>query len=72
MEENRRENIIRNPSILHVTTASAYETPTSNGTMKFLSQNFLNRKKSDREIWLFGLDISAQDMLETKTTYELS
>ena len=70
IDENRRGNMSRNPKMLYVTTASSYKTPSSNGSMKFLTENFTNKKKSDKEIWLFGLDISVKDMLETKHVYD--
>ena len=54
---------------LHVTTASFYKTHSSNETLKFLAQKFHDRKKSDRDIWLFGLEVSMEDMLETRNMY---
>ena len=66
MDEKRIGNMSRNPKILYVTAASTYKTNALNDTMKFLTQNFVNREKSDKNIWLFGLDISVHDMLETK------
>ena len=60
-KNNRRES----PRILQVLAASSYKTHSLNETMKFLTQNFVNRKRSDRHIWLVGLEISAQDMSET-------
>ena len=57
----------KNPRTLYVTTASIYKTHSSNETIKFLTQNFENRKKSDRDIWLFGLDNSEEwDLLKTR------
>ena len=50
----------KNPRTLYVTTASIYKTYSSNETIKFLTQNFENRKKSERDIWLFGLDNSEE------------
>ena len=70
VEERRIANMSRNSKMLHVTTASAYKTHTSNETINFLTKNFVIREKSDKEIWLFGLDISVQDMLATKNMYE--
>ena len=48
----------RRSNILYVTTASPYNTQTSNNTIKFLQNNFNTRGNSDREVWLLGLDIS--------------
>ena len=66
VDEKRIGNMSKNPKILYVTAASTYKTNALNDTMKFLTQNFVNREKSDKNIWLFGLDISVHDMLETK------
>ena len=66
VDEIRIDNMSRNSKILYVTTASTYKTHAINDTMKFLTQNFINREKSDEDIWLFGLDISVHDILETK------
>ena len=55
--------------ILHVTTASCYKTHSSNETKKFLAQKFQDRKKSDRDIWLFGQEVPVEDMLETSNMY---
>ena len=70
MDEKRIDKMSRSPNILYVTTASTYNTHSSNDTIQFLTQKFVNRKKSDKEIWLFGLDVSVQDMLKTKSMYE--
>ena len=69
MDEKRLSSKNKNPKILHVTAASSYKSNSSNDTMKFLTQNFCNRKKSDKDIWLFGLDISVEDRKEIKNTY---
>ena len=66
VDKKKIDNMSRNPKILYVTTASTYKTHALNDTMKFMTQNFVNRLKSDKEIWLFGLDTSVHDMLETK------
>lgn len=71
MEEKKIDipNMSENPKILQVLAASSYKTHSLVETMKFLTQIFDNRKKSDRHIWLFGLEISVQDMSETKNVY---
>ena len=72
MDEKRMGSMNKNPKILHVTAASSYKSHSSNDSMKFLTQNFCNRKKSDKDIWLFGLDTSVQDMKAIKNMYESS
>ena len=47
----------RLPKNLYVTTASMYNTPNFNDTVKFLVDNFIKRKNSDKEIWLLGIDM---------------
>ena len=47
----------RLPKNLYITTASMYNTPNFNGTIKFLADNFIKRKNSDKEIWLLGIDM---------------
>ena len=58
----------KNPQTLYVTTASIYETQSLNETMTFVTKNFEKRKKSERDIWLFGVDITEEwdDMITTK------
>ena len=50
----------KNPLTLYVTTASTYKTQTLNETIAFVSKNFEKRKKSERDIWLFGVDIAEE------------
>ena len=64
--DGKEDNVNRNPKILHVTAASSYKTNSSKETIKFLTNTFVNRKRSDRDIWLFGLDFSPQDHLQTE------
>ena len=66
IEEKMIDTVARNPKILHTTTASSYSTPPSNGTIRFLNQNFVNRLKSDKDVWLFGLDISVHAILNIR------
>ena len=66
MDEKRMSRMNKNPKILHVTAASSYKSYSSNDSMRFLTQNFCTRKKSDKDIWLFGLDTSVQDMKAIK------
>ena len=40
-----------------MTTASLWNSPQQNETMKFLEDNFSERKRSDKEIWLLCMDI---------------
>ena len=63
----------KNPLTLYVTTASTYKTQTLNETVTFVTKNFENRKKSERDIWLFGLDITEEwdDMLTTRKMFEI-
>ena len=63
----------KNPLTLYVTTASTYKTQTLNETITFVTKNFENRKKSERDIWLFGLDITEEwdDMFTTRKMFEV-
>ena len=58
-------NMSRNSKTLYVTTSSFYKTHSSNETMRNLAQTFADRKMSDKDIWLLGLEVSVQDNLET-------
>ena len=57
----------KNPLTLYVTTASTYKTQTLNETITFVTKNFEKREKSERDIWLLGLDITEEwnDMFTT-------
>ena len=55
IEETRIEDIKDHPKILHVTTASSYNTSSSKDTIKFLTNIFAKRGTSNRDVWLFGL-----------------
>ena len=65
--------INKNSQTLYVTTASTYKTQTLNETITFVTKNFENRKKSERDIWLFGLDITEEwdDMFTTRKMLEV-
>ena len=68
MEETKTDSMIKNPLTLYVTTASTYKTQTLNETIAFVTKNFEKRKKSEKDIWLFGLEITEEwdDMLTTR------
>ena len=55
-----RQRYERLPENLYVTAASMYNTPNFNGTIKFLAENFIKRKNSDKEIWLLGIDMDGE------------
>ena len=57
----------KNPLTLYVTTASTCKTQSLNKTITFVTKNFEKREKSERDIWLFGLDITEEwdDMFTT-------
>ena len=59
VNEKRLEyaNLKRNPRVLYVTAASAYDSKYSNETIQFLSDNFLKRENSDKDMWLFGIAV---------------
>ena len=56
----------RRSHILYVTAASRYHTPTWNSTIKFLKDNFKTRENSDKEVWLIGLDMSADNKTDNR------
>ena len=64
-DEKNMHNMSRNSKTLYVTTSSLYKTHSSNETMKIWAQTFANRKKSDKDIWLLGQEVSVQDILQT-------
>ena len=47
----------RKPKNLYVTTASIFNSPSFNGTVRFLQDNFIQRMRTDKEVWLLGTDI---------------
>ena len=53
---------------MHVTAASDFKIKESNYTMKAISESFRQRKNADKDIWLFGIDISEKEK-ETKDMY---
>lgn len=61
-----KANMSGNHKTLNVMAATSYNTDSSNKTIKYLRQNFDKRTESDREVWLYGLDISMQDTIEIK------
>ena len=62
MEEKKLDHHFdRSPKILHVTAASDYNTKDSNGTIKVIVDKFRQRKNTDKDIWLFGIDISVKN-----------
>lgn len=52
--------INKNSQTLYVTTASTYKTQSLNETITFVTKNFEKRKKSERDVWLFGVDIAEE------------
>ena len=66
----KMDKMNRNPKMLHVTAASPLETNSSGEAMKLLTKSFIDRKRSDRDIWLFGLDFPIQDKFKTENVYE--
>ena len=58
----------RNPKILYVTAASGYNTKDLNESMEFFSEKFRQRKNTDKDNWLFGIDISVNQK-ETRNLY---
>ena len=51
----------RKPKILYVTAASPYNTKDSNDTMEVISEMFRQRTNTDKDIWLFGIDVSEKE-----------
>ena len=51
----------RRPKNLYVTTASILNSLQHNDTLQFLEVNFPERKNSDKEIWLLGVDIEVEN-----------
>ena len=50
----------RRPKNLYITTASMYNSLSFNSTVRFLEDNFVERKNTDKEIWLLGSDIEVE------------
>ena len=67
-EEKLDQHFEINPKILYVTAASAYNTNDLNGTIKVISDHFMQRKNADKDMWLIGIDISAKAE-ETQNMY---
>ena len=59
-EETETNMINKNSQTLYVTTASTYKTQSLNETITFVTKNFEKRKKSERDVWLFGVDIAEE------------
>ena len=59
--ENRvdrlKKDFEQNPTILHVTLPSTYNTKYFNDIINFLSQTLIKRNNSDNDIWLIGIYI---------------
>ena len=60
-EKKLDQHFERNPKILYITAASAYNTKDLNGTMEVISEMFRERKNADKDNWLFGIDISVTE-----------
>ena len=56
----------RKPKNLYVTTASMYNSLSFNSTVRFLEDNFIKRKRTDKEIWLLGTDIEMEPDPESR------
>ena len=61
-----KANTSGNPNILNVMAVTSYNTDSSNVSRNYLRLNFENREAHDRDVWLYGLDISVQDTVEIK------
>ena len=66
--------INKNSQTLYVTTASTYKTQSLNETITFVTKNFGKRKKSERDVWLFGVDIAEErdNMFTTRNMYKIT
>ena len=60
-EKKLHQHFERNPKLLYVTAASAPYTKSINDTMEVISDIFRQRKNADKDIWLFGIDISGNE-----------
>ena len=61
----------RKPKNLYVTTASMFNSPSFNSTVGFLEDNFIERKKTDKEIWLLGTDIEVEPDEESRLFHNI-
>ena len=48
---------LRRTNILYVMAAAPRNTQSFDDTLKFLRKNLMNRTRSDKAVWLLGLDI---------------
>ena len=60
-EKKLHQHFERNPKILYVTAASAPNTKSMNDTMEVISETFRQRQNTDKDILLFGIDISGNE-----------
>ena len=56
----------RKPKNLYVTSASIFNSHTFNTTIQFLEDNFVQRKKTDKEVWLLGTDVKVEPHQESR------
>ena len=59
----------RKPKNLYITTASMYNSLNFNNTVRFLENNFIQRKKTDKEMWLLGTDIEMDMDVDSRSFY---
>ena len=59
----------RKPKNLYITTASMYNSLNFNNTVRFLEDNFIQRKKTDKEMWLLGTDIEMDMDVDSRSFY---
>ena len=64
-----KEGYERKPKNLYITTASMYNSLNFNSTVRFLEDNFIKRKKTDKEMWLLGTDIEMDMDLDSRLFY---
>ena len=50
----------RRPKNLYITPASNLDSLKHNDTIKFIEVNFQERRNSDKEVWLLGMDIPTE------------
>ena len=65
-----KEGYERRPKNLYMTTASMYNSLNFNSTVRFLEHNFIQRKRTDKEMWLLGTDIE-MDIYSTGDLFRL-
>ena len=68
-ETNLHQHLERKPKILYVTAASPYNTTDSNDTMEVILEMFKQRTNTEKDIWLFGIDVSGKEN-ESQNKYE--